>query len=152
MIPDGFQYFLDDFWHFQHVHQIWTFTPLSLCRNASQDTRKTWKRPLQIFSIFHHFGNPTFLKRSTLPGIQQTLWLIVIVCFCVFPKCGGSKNSLSQGIHGKKEFQIMDSWIFWKSENWKAVNILISPKYENISSVLLNQTYFGKSIDFLWII
>ena len=27
MIPDGFQYCLDDFWNFQNVHQIWTRAP-----------------------------------------------------------------------------------------------------------------------------
>ena len=27
MIPDGFQYLLDDFWNFQKFHQIWTRAP-----------------------------------------------------------------------------------------------------------------------------
>ena len=45
MIPDGFQYFLDDFWNFQKVHQIWTRAPciylwLLLYQNTSENSKK----------------------------------------------------------------------------------------------------------------
>ena len=40
MIPDGFQYFLDDFWNFQKNHQIWTHAPRSCHTNASKQIRK----------------------------------------------------------------------------------------------------------------
>ena len=40
MIPDGFQYFLDDFWNFQNVHQIWTLTPRIYHQNTKKYIRK----------------------------------------------------------------------------------------------------------------
>ena len=39
----------------------------------------------------------------------------------------------------------MDSWKLWKFGNWK-VNISRSPKYENISNVLLSHKYFRKLV------
>ena len=51
----------------------------------------------------------------------------------VYSKSGGSnENSLSHGIHKRKEFKIADSWKFWKSEKLKKVFLRI-PEYENIS-------------------
>ena len=37
--------FLEDFWNFQNVHQISTFPPLFLCRNASNNTKTIWDHP-----------------------------------------------------------------------------------------------------------
>ena len=71
MINDGFQYFLDNFWNFQNVHQIWTFPLLLLCRNATQYTRQITETSLKHLFISHHFGNPTFPKIVTLPGIEH---------------------------------------------------------------------------------
>ena len=38
-VPDIFPYFLDDFWNFQNVHQVWPLTLLSYHKNASRNTR-----------------------------------------------------------------------------------------------------------------
>ena len=42
----------------------------------------------------------------------------------------------------KNEFKIVASWKCWTCENKKTKKELRSPKYEIISKVLLNQTYF----------
>ena len=49
----------------------------------------------------------------------------------------------------KKELNIMDSCYFLEIWTFKKVKCLRSPKYENISNVLLNQKYVWKTIDFL---
>ena len=65
MIPDGFQYFLDDFWNFQYFHQTCPLTPLFLCRNASNNPRNLWKHLKNIIFISHHFKIPIFPKNDT---------------------------------------------------------------------------------------
>ena len=64
---DIFQYVLDHFWNFQKLRQIWTFSLLFLCRNASRDTRKLWKHHQQLLVfISQQSGLPKFchfLKR-----------------------------------------------------------------------------------------
>ena len=42
-VPDIFQYFLDHFWHFQNVHQIWALTLLIYHKNTSKNTRNISK-------------------------------------------------------------------------------------------------------------
>ena len=41
-IPDGLQYFLDDFSNFLTLHQIWTRGPRRSHQNTLKDTRKLW--------------------------------------------------------------------------------------------------------------
>ena len=56
MIPDGLQYFLDDFWNLQKNHQIWTFTPLLYLEmlqtiQENMETFKTYFSYLIILEI-----------------------------------------------------------------------------------------------------
>ena len=39
------QYFLDDFWNFEHFVNIWTRRPPNYYQNASNNTRNIWKHP-----------------------------------------------------------------------------------------------------------
>ena len=39
------QYFLDDFWNFQKIYQIWTLGPRIYHQHTSKDTEKLWKHP-----------------------------------------------------------------------------------------------------------
>ena len=43
--PDLLQYFLDDFWNFEHVVKIWTRIPPNYYQNASKNTRQLWEHP-----------------------------------------------------------------------------------------------------------
>ena len=40
MIPDRFQYFLDDFWNFENVVKIWTRKPPNNYQQGFKNTRK----------------------------------------------------------------------------------------------------------------
>ena len=48
MIPGGFQYFVDDFWNFQNVHQNLTLTPRIYHQNASKHIRTIMETFLEI--------------------------------------------------------------------------------------------------------
>ena len=82
MIPDGFQYFLDDFWNFRNVHQIWTRATRIYHQNASKNKRKLGKHPFKNIIVFisHHLGNPKFPDCLALPDITN-VELIVIIYF-----------------------------------------------------------------------
>ena len=51
MIPDRFHYFLDDFWNFENLGNIWTRSPPNYYQNASTNTRKIWEHPGNILSV-----------------------------------------------------------------------------------------------------
>ena len=54
MIPGGFQYFLDDFWNFQNVHQIWTRAPcmhhqkITPAKNPNSEGNEIYCGPLTV--------------------------------------------------------------------------------------------------------
>ena len=45
MIPDRFQYLLDDFWNFENLVKTWTHRPPNYYKNAAQNTRTIWGHP-----------------------------------------------------------------------------------------------------------
>ena len=55
MTPDQLQYFLDDFWNFQNVHQIWTHAPriyrFYYTRILQKILESIWEHPLKISSL-----------------------------------------------------------------------------------------------------
>ena len=72
MIPDGFQYFLDDLWNFQNFSQIWTRGPRIHHQNASKNARNDGIILTEYcFFISRHFGNPTFPALLTLSDITN---------------------------------------------------------------------------------
>ena len=78
MIPDGFQYLLDDFWNFQFFYQTWTLTPLfyvemlQIIQEMYGIIFKKYYFSSLIISKFQHFQN------TTLPGIE--MWNYVLSC------------------------------------------------------------------------
>ena len=108
------QYFLDHFWNFQNVHQIWTFSLLFLGRNASTNTRKYGNIFKHTFTYHNIFENPKKSQIDDTTG-HQTCWFFVF-CF----KSGGSET-----IGFSERFQrILRGWILDKS--------LRSPNLQNL--------------------
>ena len=70
MIPDISRYFLDHFWNFQIVHQIWSLTPLIYHQNTLMNTRKYGN--IQQFAI-STFGKSKISNLLDTIGHQQYL-------------------------------------------------------------------------------
>ena len=51
MIPDQLQYFLDDFWNFQNVHQIWTCGPRIYHQKTTKNIRKFMESSLKVLFL-----------------------------------------------------------------------------------------------------
>ena len=63
MIPDGFRYFLNDFWNFRFCCQIWTRGPCSDHQNTS-NVQEIWQRPLEdTILTYMNFKKGQFYKR-----------------------------------------------------------------------------------------
>ena len=94
MIPDGFQYFFDDFWNFQNFVKIWTRNPPNYCQFTLKNTRKILDHPWKtwILDIWESenlkiSGSPVYLTSSFVlffVFIFVNLWLVVCFCFFVF--------------------------------------------------------------------
>ena len=64
MIPEGFQYFLDDFWNFQFVHQVLTLTSPYLSLKDIKDMKKQMGTSLNnIIVAYLNFIFRQFRKR-----------------------------------------------------------------------------------------
>ena len=66
MIPDGLQYFLDDFWNFQFCHQILTRAPRIYHKKTARNIRNVWKHVIEDpyaklshpqYSVYHPLSN-----------------------------------------------------------------------------------------------
>ena len=68
MIPDGFQYFLDDFWNFQQFSQSLTFAHFILGKMLQKYKNKYGHILKTYLFISHHFGNSKFPKMFDTTG------------------------------------------------------------------------------------
>ena len=70
MIPDRFQYFLDDFGNFENSVKIWTRRPPNCYQNVSKNTRTimdpSWKNIMYV--------NMGLRKIRTKREIQEQIW------------------------------------------------------------------------------
>ena len=78
MIPDGFQYFLDDFWNLQKIHQIWTRAHRTYHKNASKNTRHM---DTSLQNIIFHIS--TF-RKSKIPKNARPYRTSKCVCVLLF--------------------------------------------------------------------
>ena len=139
MIPDGFQYFLDDFWNFQYFHQTCTLTPLFLCRNASNNTKKYGNILKNIIFISHHFKIPIFPKKRHYR--TSKMWNCVFNWFFIW---------WVQNIWFLRAFSKICRWWnldeFWKSEHHtKNLQTYVNPIESKIS--LRKCRYFLTNVD-----
>ena len=74
MIPDGCQYFLDDFWNFQKNNKIWTRALRNYHKNATQiqDKHENIIKTILFLHILT-FRNSSISKISDPTGHRQNL-------------------------------------------------------------------------------
>ena len=81
-----FQYFLDDFWNFQHVNQIWTLTPL-FCTQLQETYGNSLKHIIFSYLMISEIHNFQIVRPYWIPK----MWNSFLVVFLFF-KYGGSKT------------------------------------------------------------
>ena len=81
MIPDGFQYFFNDFWNFQNVNQTWTCFLSFLCRNASTNTRTYGSILEQYYLSYLNILGIQKIHLLTLLDIKLAEFIFSVFCF-----------------------------------------------------------------------
>ena len=100
------------------------------------------------------FWNMSWTRDFLISRNYEYIWKSIDVLMNSFEMFVSPNRSVPSTLFGKKILDIMDSWEFRKSQNWK--HFLIIPKYEIISNFLLDhllQTidFSMNNFDFSWI-
>ena len=82
MIHDRLQYFLDDFWNFEHFVKIWTRRPSNYYQNASTSTQKYGDIKEHI--IFVNLGLNIFEKDKSKFRAPFLFWNLSISFYITF--------------------------------------------------------------------